>query len=370
MEQYIGIMSGTSMDGIDAVLVGFEDNKILHVQMHSQSFPEKLKARLNELIDSYRAEIHVLGEIDHELALCYADAVKQLLQKSNTDSNDVEAIGCHGQTVFHSPTTQFPFTMQLGDGNVIAAQTGIRTVVDFRRMDIAFGGQGAPLVPAFHQAFLNSKREKRVILNLGGIANITVLADNDNSVLGFDTGPANCLMDAWILHCLDRKFDKNGEWAESGTVIPELLDEMLADDYFKQPAPKSTGRELFNLDWLNKHLQKISSYRKEDVQATLLELTAFSVAQSVEKYAPGTDTMYVCGGGAFNEILMERLAFHLPGARVANTDELGIEPQQMEAVAFAWLAMRRIKNEPGNLPSVTGARKKVLLGTIYDPKTF
>ncbi|MCE4565845.1 anhydro-N-acetylmuramic acid kinase [Maribellus sp. CM-23] len=370
MEQYIGIMSGTSMDGIDTVLVGFEDNKILRVQMHSQSFPEKLKSVLTELINSYRSEIYVLGEVDHQLALCYADAVKQLLQKSSTDSSDVVAIGCHGQTVFHSPATQFPFTMQLGDGNVIAAQTGIRTVVDFRRMDMAFGGQGAPLVPAFHQAFLYSKREKRVVLNLGGIANITVLADNDDSVLGFDTGPANCLMDAWILHCLDRKFDKDGEWAASGKVIPKLLSEMLADDYFKQPAPKSTGRELFNLDWLNKHLQGISEYRKEDVQATLLELTAASVAQSVEKYAPETDAMYVCGGGAFNKILMKRLAFHLPGARVANTEELGIHPQQMEAVAFAWLAMRRIKDEPGNLPSVTGAHKKVLLGTIYDPKTF
>jgi len=370
MERYIGIMSGTSMDGIDAVLVSFEDDKTLDVEMHSQSFPEDLITDLNGFLDGHKTMIGKIGEVDHRLALCYADAVDKLLLKSGVSSKDVTAIGCHGQTVLHSPSSRFPFTMQLVDGNLLAAKTGIRTVTDFRRMDMAFGGQGAPLVPAFHQAFLYSDQEKRVILNLGGIANITVLADDADKVLGFDTGPANCLMDTWIQNIKGEKYDRNGEWAATGNVIQGLLDEMLSDDYFALPAPKSTGRELFNMEWLKNHLNKIEGFKNEDVQATLLELTAVSVAESVKKYAPEADAMYVCGGGAFNNYLMERLTRYLPDVRVSDTEILGIPPQQVEAIAFAWLAMRRIKNLPGNLPSVTGASKKVLLGTIYDPGVF
>lgn len=370
MEHYIGIMSGTSLDGIDAVLVAFADDKIQNVQIHSQTFPEDVIADLNGLLDEYQTKLNKIGETDHKLTLCYADAVHKLLLKSGVGSKKIMAIGCHGQTVFHSPSSDFPFTMQLVDGNLLAARTGIRTVTDFRRMDMAFGGQGAPLVPAFHQAFLYSDQEKRVILNLGGIANITVLADDDDKVLGFDTGPANCLMDTWIQTIKGEKYDKNGEWAASGKVIPALLTEMLGDDYFVLSAPKSTGRELFNMEWLKRHLYKMKEPKNEDVQATLLELTAVSVAESVKKYAPEANGMYVCGGGAFNKYLMKRLAFHLQNIKISSTEELKIPPQQVEAIAFAWLAMRRIKNLPGNLPSVTGAREKVLLGTIYDPGVF
>lgn len=370
MELYIGIMSGTSMDGVDIVAVDFSNGKIQNLRMHSQLFPGKLKTDLNDLLNEYQINIQKIGEIDHQLALCYADAVAKLLAQSGFCADDIMAIGCHGQTVFHSPSTTFSFTMQLGDGNVLAAKTGIRTVVDFRRMDMAFGGQGAPLVPAFHQAFFNSDHENRAILNLGGIANITVLADDEDKVLGFDTGPANCLMDAWIQHIKGEKFDKGGKWASSGKVIPALLTEMLQDAYFALPAPKSTGRELFNLKWLKNHLKKLKEFTNEDIQATLVELTAASVANSVKKHAPHTNAMYVCGGGAFNKYLLKKLAWHLPNVRISDTEELGIPPQQVEAVAFAWLAMRRIKNLPGNLPSVTGAGKKVLLGTIYNPKVF
>ncbi len=370
MELYIGIMSGTSMDGIDAVLVTFEGQKNQIIESHSQAFPGDLKARLDRLLNNYQTTLREIGEIDHYLALCYADTVKNLICKTTFNPQQIRAIGCHGQTVFHSPGTRFPFTMQLGDGNLISTKTGIKTVVDFRRMDMAFGGGGAPLTPAFHQAFLNDKQEKKVILNLGGIANITILASEDKNVLGFDTGPANCLMDSWIQYIKGEKYDNGGNWAKSGKVIDELLNEMLNEAYFKQSVPKSTGRELFNLKWLNKHLKENSVFKNEDIQATLLELTAISIAQSIKTYANCTNTVYACGGGAYNKYLLERLSFHLPNIKVATTEKLGIPPLQVEAIAFAWLAMQRVNNQPGNLPSVTGASQKVLLGTIYEPTVF
>ncbi len=370
MELYIGIMSGTSMDGIDAILVSFENRKIQIIESHTQAFPKGLKADLVQLLNGDQTTLQKIGEIDHYLALCYAGAVQNLIRKTTFNSHQIRAIGCHGQTVFHSPASRFPFTMQLGDGNLLAVKTGIKTVADFRRMDMAYSGGGAPLAPAFHQAFLNDTREQRVILNLGGIANITILSSKDENVLGFDTGPANCLMDSWIQYIKGRKYDKSGMWAQSGKVIDELLNEMLKESYFKQLAPKSTGRELFNLKWLNKHLEKIQAFKNEDIQATLLELTAVSIAQSIRIYAPETKAVYACGGGAYNSRLLERLSYHLASAKITTTEELGVPPQQVEAIAFAWLAMRRVNNQSGNLPSVTGASRKVLLGTIYDPITF
>lgn len=369
MKYYIGIMSGTSMDGIDAVLLAFEGQKIESITNYTQGFSHDLKAAMQKLLNSYQVSLQELGEIDHQLALAYAAAVAGVLNKARLLARQVEAIGCHGQTVFHAPVSRWPFTMQLGDGNLLAAKTGIKTIMDFRRMDMAYGGEGAPLAPAFHQAYFNDPHEKRVILNLGGIANITVLAENDADVRGFDTGPANCLMDAWVQKMKNEKFDNEGLWAASGHIIPALLDALLADGYFKLPAPKSTGRELFNLNWLNRHLQKFPRCKPEDVQATLLELTALSVAQAVKMYAPQTNAVYACGGGAFNKQLLGRLRTHLEGINVSSTAALGVAPLQVEAVAFAWLAMRRLNNLPGNLPSVTGARQKVLLGTIFDPQT-
>nr|WP_321356952.1 anhydro-N-acetylmuramic acid kinase [uncultured Draconibacterium sp.] len=371
MKYYIGIMSGTSMDGIDTVLVTFEDSSIQIIKSYTQAFPNDLKTEMYRLLNNYQSSLQKLGEIDHQLAVSYADAVENLLKDTGVALEQVEAIGCHGQTFFHAPVSRFPFTIQLGNGNLLAAKTGIKTIMDFRRMDMAFGGEGAPLAPAFHQAYFSDVQEKRVILNLGGIANITILSEEDDSkVTGFDTGPANCLMDSWIQYIKGEKFDKDGLWATSGKVIPKLLNTMLKDNYFKLPAPKSTGRELFNMNWLNNHLEKIKEYKNEDIQATLLELTAISVSESVKKYAPETNAVYACGGGAFNKQLLNRLSNCLSNIKVSTTGDLGVAPQQVEAVAFAWLAMRRVNNLSGNLPSVTGASRKVLLGTIFDPGTF
>ncbi len=356
------------MDGIDSVLVAFKNNSIEIIKSYAQPFPNDLKTEMYQLLNTYQSSLQKLGEIDYQLAVNYAEAVGNLLKNTGVELEQIEAIGCHGQTFFHAPDSQFPFTIQLGNGNLLAAKTGIKTIMDFRRMDMAFGGEGAPLAPGFHQAFFNDVQENRVILNLGGIANITVLSNkDDNEVTGFDTGPANCLMDSWIQNIKGEKFDKDGLWATSGRVIPELLNAMLEESYFKLPAPKSTGRELFNLNWLNKHLEKIPEYKNEDVQATLLELTAISVAEAVKMYAPETNAVYACGGGAFNKQLLIRLGTYLTNVKVSTTGELGVSPDQVEAVAFAWLAMRRINNLPGNLPSVTGASQKVLLGTIFDP---
>jgi len=370
MQYYIGIMSGTSMDGIDAVLVAFEKDKLQHIADHTIPFPNALQKDLEELIGSFQTNLKEIGEIDHQLGLCYAEAVNGLLQKSGFEASQIEAIGCHGQTVFHAPEGAYPFTMQLGDGNLIAARTGIRTIMDFRRMDMAVGGGGAPLAPAFHQYFLNDPSEKRCILNLGGIANITILQEDETQVIGFDTGPANCLMNSWIKQQKGLEYDKDGQWAKSGTVHMPLLEKLLQEPYFKLAAPKSTGRELFNLSWLKEKLEAFPNMKEEDIQATLLELTAKSVADAIKNVAPETEAVYVCGGGAFNAVLMERLSFHLHNRKLGTTDELGVHPQWVEAIAFACLAMRRMSNQHGNLPSVTGARKKVLLGTIYDPTEF
>ncbi|WP_163715240.1 anhydro-N-acetylmuramic acid kinase [Mangrovibacterium lignilyticum] len=370
MEYYIGIMSGTSLDGIDAILVSFKNQQIHKIESHSQAFPDDLKKELDQLICTYLTDLQKIGEMDHYLALCYADAVNNLLKKAAISQSQITAIGCHGQTVFHSPETKHRFTMQLGDGNLIAAKTGIKTITDFRRMDMAFGGGGAPLAPAFHQAYLNSTHEKRCILNLGGIANITLLAENDDDVLGFDTGPANCLMDSWTQKIKGEKFDNDGTWARSGTIVPELLTNLLAENYFQQPAPKTTGRELFNLNWLENHLKAIESYSESDVQATLLELTAQTIAKSIIESGKETDVVYACGGGAYNSFLLERISFNLNYMRVVSTDELAVPPQWVESIAFAWLAMRRMKNQYGNLPSVTGASQKALLGTIHDTGVF
>jgi len=366
MDFYIGVMSGTSMDGVDAVLVRFEGKNVIQAGSRSLSFPGDLKTDLEQVVESGSVSLPKLGELDHRLGLCYAECVNSLIGKAGVKRSDVRAIGCHGQTVFHSPGSMYPFTMQIGDGNLIAARTGISTVADFRRMDMAFGGGGAPLAPAFHQYFLNDEKESRGILNLGGIANITMLAQNERDVVGFDTGPASCLMDTWIRTCQGKSFDEDGEWARSGRIIDELLYSMLEENYFQLPAPKSTGRELFNLNWLEEHLKLLPEYDASDVQATLLELTALSVARSVRKHTPARDAVYACGGGACNKYLLERLAFHLPRVKIGVTDELGVPVQCVEAVAFAWLAMRRVNGFPGNLPSVTGASEKVLLGTVYE----
>ncbi|QXO17903.1 anhydro-N-acetylmuramic acid kinase [Vibrio ostreae] len=365
-ELYIGIMSGTSLDGVDTALVALSGD---HIELMAHGFlpmPEQLKQRLLAVCLGQPTNLAEIGTLDHLLGHLYADAVEQLLTTSGTKPEQIRAIGNHGQTVFHQPTGATPFTIQLGDANVIAARTGITTVADFRRKDMALGGQGAPLVPAFHRTVFAVTDSSVVVLNIGGIANISVLSP-DASVIGYDSGPGNVLMDGWCQRHTGQSYDMNGDWARRGKVITSLLLQLKQASYFSQPAPKSTGRELFNLDWLD---QQLAGHHPApaDVQRTLCELSAETIADQVRQYAQGpAPELLVCGGGAQNGLLMERLQILLPGWQVAPTTRKGVNGDYMEAMAFAWLAQRRIHGLASNLPSVTGARQLASLGVIYPP---
>lgn len=358
-------MSGTSVDGVDSVLVNFNKGKAEVISSYSQDFPLDLREDIFNLLVDYSISLEKLGEMDHRLGIIYSECVNILLKKSEVAADNVIAIGCHGQTIMHKPESKYPFSMQIGDGNIVAARTGISTVNDLRRMDIAFGGQGAPLTPAFHREFFYSKSEKRIVLNLGGIANISIL--NDRNLIGFDTGPANCLLDLWIDRCKGEQFDKNGEWARTGKINKNLLDEFLKEEYFGLSSPKSTGRELFNEVWLDEKLSSFKDIPQEDIQASLTELTVCSIVGGIVEMAQETEGVYVCGGGAYNKFLMERLAFHLPSMNIRTTEMLGIPVQQVESVAFAWLAKQRIDEVPVNLSQVTGSRSNSVLGALYVP---
>lgn len=357
-------MSGTSLDGVDALLVDFAAASPVIRGSHHQPYPAELRSALLELSHASHPELHGLAQLDVVLGELYAATVLALLTRTGTGAETIAAIGSHGQTVRHHPHGPHPYTLQLGDPNIIAERTGITTVADFRRRDIAAGGQGAPLVPAFHAAMFRHPQHTRVILNLGGIANITVLPqDITQTVTGFDTGPANVLLDGWTARHCGTAYDAGGRWAGGGTVLPALLERLLADAYFTQAPPKSTGREHFNLEWLEAQL--VGTEDPQDVQATLLELTARSVAQAVAGHAESAEEVLVCGGGAGNDILMQRLAFHLAPRAVHSSAIYGVEPQAVEAMAFAWLARQTLHGAPGNLPAVTGARHPVVLGGIY-----
>jgi anhydro-N-acetylmuramic acid kinase len=361
---YLGLISGTSADSIDAALVSFADGAPQVQATHAHPWPPALRKRMLALMqDEAALDLDALGRLDVEIARCFAAAALALLEQSGTPATSVRAIGSHGQTVRHRPTGDYPFTLQLGDASVIAEHCGIDVVADFRRADIAAGGQGAPLLPALHAMLLARQGHSRVVLNLGGIANITVL-NADGSVLGFDTGPANGLLDAWCLRHRGDPFDHDGAFASSGTVDDSLLDALLADPYFALPPPKSTGREHFHLGWLAAypHLAKLSA---ADVQATLLELTARSVSEAIAQQTPPTADVLVCGGGTHNRRLMQRLAELLAPRVVSSTAAHGIDPDFLEATAFAWLARQRLLGLPGNLPAVTGARGPRVLGAIY-----
>jgi len=384
---YIGMMSGTSLDGMDAVLCQFageEDNQqpMRLLATHSQEFPPRLREVLlalcqpngvQELIPAEgepNSELDWFGWASKEYAEFASEVVNNLLQQSNTDVESVLAIGCHGQTVRHRP--QLGFSLQLVDANIIAERTGISVVSDFRRRDMAVGGQGAPLVPAFHQALFATPDSTRVLLNLGGIANITVLPANDSPVIGYDTGPANLLLDAWTALHTDKDYDAGGTWAQSGQVVEPLLNQLIEHPFFARTYPKSTGREDFNLVWLQDELQNFDQasahirYSSADVQATLTELTAMSASMQINMFinAHENSSVYVCGGGALNDYLMTRLQAHLPHCKVETTASLGLNPAWVEAVAFAWLARQTLIGETGNLPAVTGASKGVVLGQV------
>ena len=369
---YLGLISGTSADGIDAALVRF-DNDDPHSRcelVHGRTFAwdEALRARLVELGQGGDAHsLDELGTLDVRIAEAFADAALSLLREADVAASDVRALGSHGQTVRHRPhgaafDGRFPFTMQLGDGNVIAERTGIATVADFRRRDVAAGGHGAPLLPALHAALLSSKDEDRAVLNLGGIANLTLLP-MQGAVRGFDTGPANALMDAWCERHTGNAFDANGDFSASGSVDEALLARLLDDAWFALPPPKSTGREQFHLDWLASKLAGNES--PADVQATLLELSVATVANALRATQATTQRVLVCGGGVHNPRLLARIAARLPGTVVESTAAHGVDPDFVEAMGFAWLARQTLLGRPGNLPSVSGARGPRVLGALY-----
>lgn len=361
---YLGLISGTSADSIDAVLVSFSRGVPQLRASHAHPWPAALRERMLALAQNEATlDLDAFGRLDVEIGHGFADAALHLLEQSNTPAQTVRAIGSHGQTLRHRPAGQHPFTLQLGDPSVIAERCGIEVVADFRRADIAAGGQGAPLLPALHAMLLARPGHVRVVLNLGGIANITVLRA-DGSVRGFDTGPANGLLDAWCMRQRREPFDRDGAYAASGQVDAALLAALLADPYFTLPPPKSTGREHFHLDWLATH-PRLAALDPTDVQATLLELTARSVATAIAQYAPGAEEVLACGGGVHNGALMRRLGELLAPSVLLSTSRYGIDPDFLEATAFAWLARQRLLGLPGNLPAVTGARGPRVLGAIY-----
>ena len=369
MAFYIGIMSGTSLDGIDVALIEKSPSHvgISLIAAETMPFPAKLLRQVKHFI-AYPDNVNLidLGALSVELGHLFANAVQQLLNSHSISADQIKAIGSHGQTVFHAPNHNFPFSMQLGDPSEIAQRTGITTIADFRQRDIAAGGQGAPLVPAFHQALFHSDDEQRIIVNIGGISNITVLPrDSDRAVMGFDTGPGNGLLDAWYQQHQVGNYDANGKWAASGKINVPLLDDMLSEPYFSQLAPKSTGKEYFNAAWLAVYLDRHSPISNEDIQATLTALTAHTIANSIQAYPSDDTAIYICGGGAHNSYLLQQLQTALATYPVKTTDALGLSPDWVEACAFAWLAERTLANQPGNLTSVTGASQPVILGGIY-----
>lgn len=382
---FVGLISGTSADGIDAALVRFTPPVIdeagtggNHCELvlgRTTPWAAELRPRLVALGQGGAADsLDELGTLDVRIAEAFADAALRLIGEAGVEAGQIEAIGSHGQTVRHRPAGadfdgRHPFTWQLGDGNVIAERTGIATVADFRRRDVAAGGHGAPLMPAFHAAMLQSADEDRAVLNLGGIANFTLLPRSPSadeargSVRGFDTGPANALLDAWCERHCGQPFDADGAFAAAGHIDTDLLTRLLDDPWFALPPPKSTGREHFHLEWVQSRLR--GGERPEDVQASLLELSAVTAADALKAHQPRTRRVIACGGGVRNPQLLERLAEHLPGMIVESTADHGLDPDFVEAMGFAWLARQALAGLPGNLASVTGARGPRVLGAVY-----
>lgn len=366
---YIGLLSGTSVDGVDAGLFEFADNasgtqaKLL--QSYQHPYPAEIREDILWISQPGENEIDRMGSLDIALGQIFAQAALNLIEESNINPQNVCAIGSHGQTIRHRPRHSLPFSLQIGDPNTIAHRTGISTVADLRRKDMAAGGQGAPLAPAFHQAAFYSSAEKRCVINIGGIANISILNKNNADVEGYDTGPGNILMDSWVNTHLRQPYDEDGVWAKSGNISEVLIQHLMRHPYFAQPQPKSTGREDFNRAWLDQTLSECETLSAQDVQASLCELTALSISQAVSQH--DIDVIYLCGGGTNNLQLVERLKSLLSGIRIDTTQTLGIAPDWVESGLFAWLAKQRMENLAGNLPRVTGANKAVILGGIYAP---
>ena len=361
---YIGLISGTSMDGVDCALVDFSENRPNQIDFLSAEIPEELRQKLLALCEDQHGQIPLLGETDIEFARCLAASVQRILENNQLKRSQVVAIGSHGQTIRHQPAGQAPFTLQIGDPNTLAELTGITTVADFRRRDMAAGGQGAPLVPAFHREIFSSIETDRVILNIGGMSNITVLKKT-GEISGFDTGPGNVLMDYWIQGKQGHPFDQDGNWAKSGTVNQMFMEQLLTEPYFSLPAPKSTGRELFNHTWLKQHLESFSGeIIPEDVQATLLTLTTATVSQAIQSKVDNGEII-VCGGGARNAFLMQSLAQTLPEFDIMPSSTLGVLEDSLEAVAFAWMAQQTLQEKQIDFTPFTGAAHPVIAGGVY-----
>ena len=365
---YIGLMSGTSMDGIDAALIHSNGQRIEAVSTLEAPWPSALKRRLAQLTQNPdKISLQELGEVDHLCGQQFAKAAESLILHSGIARQQIQAIGSHGQTLFHHPRQPAPFSLQIGDPNIIAERTGIPVVADFRRRDMAAGGQGAPLVPAFHQAVFHHQNIKRVILNIGGIANLSIIDPDNPNPRGFDTGPGNCLLDRWCEIHQDTAFDHNGVWASQGAINPQLLQKLLADEFFQSPPPKSTGTEYFSLEWLHRHLSPIGQYKAVDIQATLLQLTVSSISNAIMRWAAEAEEILLCGGGAHNQTLVQDLQKSLSPKKVLRTDQIenGLDPDWIEAMAFAWLAQQTLEHRTGNALFATGARKAVILGAVY-----
>jgi anhydro-N-acetylmuramic acid kinase len=358
---YLGTITGTSVDGLDMALLDLS-NGIRLVAAHTQPFPGDLREKLLALNQPGSDHLDRIGEVDAALGQFIGAAVNDFIAEAGIPPADVAAIGSHGQTVRHRPDLDPAFTWQIGDPNRIAELTGITTVADFRRRDLAAGGQGAPLVPPFHEALFRSVDETRVVVNIGGIANVTVLpSDSTRPITGFDTGPGNCLLDAWCETQTGSPFDEDGAWARSGELQDDLLQAMRWDPYLSRPPPKSTGREYFNLAWLDQYR---GTERPEDVQRTLLEFTATSILDAIEEWATSCQRLIVCGGGRLNAYLMERLE-KLSASPVKASEAHDFDGDALEAAAFAWLAARRLADQAGNAPAVTGAKGSRVLGAVY-----
>lgn len=359
-ELYVGIMSGTSLDGIDTALLDFSSATPKLLATHYQAYPYALKEALLKLHQPAVNELHLAQLMANELAQLYASATQTLIQSANISPQQIRAIGCHGQTIRHRP--EAGYTVQLGNGALLSELSGICVVNDFRSRDIAAGGQGAPLVPAFHDKMLRHPNIHRVIVNIGGISNLTNLPI-DKASSGFDCGPGNLLMDAWISRHLNQPYDKGGAWAASGKVIPALLQAFIDEPFISAPPPKSCGRDLFNMQWLEQQLQ--GNEAPVDVQATLLALTAYAISNAIRQYCIGAEEVYLCGGGAHNLSLITQLKALLPECNIQLSDQLGIEADWLEAIAFAWLAQQSLLGHAANLPAATGARHPCILGAIY-----
>lgn len=365
---YIGLMCGTSADAIDAALVRWTETEQPELlQSHSHALPAALRDDLLKLNNNPNTTLRALSLLDTQVAQSHAAAVQSLLTKASLSAGDISAIGFHGQTVDHAPHSPTHNTTQIGNAHLLAASCDISVIADVRRADIAVGGQGAPLAPALHAQLLRNPDHDSAVVNIGGIANLSLLPANPvKAVRGFDTGPGNCLMDEWAKQHLGKNFDPDGQFAASGDIHTRLIESWLSHGYFHQPIPKSTGRDLFNQQWLSKSLHGENG-RPADVQASLAELTAVSIATELKRHLGSTGYLYVCGGGAHNGHLMKRLQHHLPQCEVLTTAARGIDPDWMEAILMAWIARQYCLNKTSNLPSVTGARSSVRLGVRYDP---